>query len=209
MIFINLFFMMFSLISIEINNFYIVGLDKIINLFLDVKTKDYLNLLNYINFKIIIRMRLFDKITLIKITLKSEIIKKIIKIVVAKDSSKVELKNKLKNKSEGNSIIDKRSKKRVKKSFKKILIKLFGKMFKIAEIKLICSMGLCRADITAIITGFFNCLISLMIANYFIKDDKNRIEIESKSVKYYINPIYSEKVEVKLCFLAGISSKMY
>ena len=90
--------MMFSMISIEINNFEIVGLDKIIDLLLNIKSKSYIKLLNYINFKIIIRMRLFGKITLIKITLKSELIKKIIKKVISKNDSKLNSKNNIENK---------------------------------------------------------------------------------------------------------------
>lgn len=249
MIFINIFFMMFSMISIEINNFQIVGLDKIIDLLLNIKSKSYIKLLNYINFKIIIRMRLFGKITLIKITLKSELIKKIIKKVILKNDAKLnsknnienklifkakkELKNVPKNKSKdklknesntktetkitddvkNNVIINPNNKKKSKNAFKNFFIKLISKLilkfFKIAEIKLNCSIGLSRADITSIMAGFLNFLISSLVAYYFTKDGKKKIEIESNDIKYYINPIYSEKVEIKLCFIAGISSKMY
>lgn len=233
MIFINIFFMMFSMISIEINNFQIVGLDKIIDLLLNIKSKSYIKLLNYINFKIIIRMRLFGKITLIKITLKSELIKKIIKKVISKNDSKLnsknniqnkliykakkELKNVPKNKSEDKlkkkAKINLTDKKKSKNAFKNFFIKLISKLilkfFKIAEIKLDCSIGLSRADITSIMAGFLNFLISSLVAYYFTKDGKKKIEIESNDIKYYINPIYSEKVEIKLCFIAGISSKMY
>ena len=237
MIFINIFFMMFSMISIEINNFQIVGLDKIIDLLLNIKLKSYIKLLNYINFKIIIRMRLFGKITLIKITLKSELIKKIIKKVISKNDSKLnskknienksiykakkELKNISKNKSEDklkNALkkkakINLTDKKKSKNAFKNFCIKLISKLilkfFKIAEIKLDCSIGLSRADITSMMAGFLNFLISSLVAYYFTKDNKKKIEIESSDIKYYINPIYSEKVEIKLCFIAGISSKMY
>lgn len=191
MIFINVFFMMFSLISIEINNFYIVGFDNIINLLLDIKKQDYLNMLNYINFKIIIRMRLLEKITLIKITLKSELIKKLIKKFIGKNNLKDNFKSGLKY------------------NFKKVLIKLICKMFKIAEIKLSCAIGLSRADITAITTGILNCFMSSIIAYYFTKESKNKVEIESKNIKYYIRPIYSEKVEIKMHFIIGISSKIY
>ena len=213
--------MMFSMISIEINNFQIVGLDKIIDLLLNIKLKSYIKLLNYINFKIIIRMRLFGKITLIKITLKSELIKKIIIKVISKNDSKLNSKKNIENKSEDklkNALkkkakINLTDKKKSKNAFKNFCIKLISKLilkfFKIAEIKLHCSIGLSRADITSIMAGFLNFLISSLVAYYFTKDGKKKIEIESNDIKYYINPIYSEKVEIKLCFIAGISSKMY
>ena len=209
--------MMFSIVSIEINNFEIVGLDKIIDLLLNIKLKSYIKLLNYINFKIIIniklksyikllnyinfkiiiRMRLFGKITLIKITLKSELIKKIIKKVISKNDSKLnskknienksiykakkELKNISKNKSEDklkNALkkkakINLTDKKKSKNAFKNFCIKLISKLilkfFKIAEIKLHCSIGLSRADITSIMAGFLNFLISSLVAYYFTK----------------------------------------
>lgn len=228
--------MMFSLISIEICNFDIVGLDKIVNLFFNIKAKDYLNMLNYINFEIIIRMRLFGKITLVKITLKSGLIQKIIKKIIKKNDSKTELKDKLENNSKNNSkdnlkvnqknnskgnlkvnskdnsIINEKNgknEKKTKKGLKNFVLKLICKMFKIAEIKLNCSIGLSRADITSIMIGIFNCLISSIIGYYFTKDSKKKMKIETKDINYSINPIYSEKVEIRLCLVAGISSKIY
>ena len=83
----------------------------------------------------------------------------------------------------------KKSKNAFKNFFIKLISKLILKFFKIAEIKLNCSIGLSRADITSIMTGFLNFLISSLVAYYFTKDGKKKIEIESNDIKYYINPI--------------------
>lgn len=200
MVFINVFFMMFSLMSVEINNFEIVGLNEIINLISDIKHKNYLDVVNYINFEIIIKIQLFNRFTLIKITLKSEKITKIAEKKIKKAIKKNKLKfNKNKNKK-SNIII---------KGIKQIFITVIIKMIKIEEIKLNCLIGLSRADVTSIVIGFFNCIISLVIALYFTKVSKDKIKIEKNALKYKIYPIYSDKIEIKGSSVVKVSSKIY
>ena len=202
MVFINVFFMMFSLMSVEINNFEIVGLNEIINLISDIKHKNYLDVVNYINFEIIIKIQLFNRFTLIKITLKSEKIRKIAEKKIKKAIKKNKLKfNKNKNKNKKSNIII--------KGIKQIFITVIIKMIKIEEIKLNCLIGLSRADVTSIVIGFFNCIISLVIALYFTKVSKDKIKIEKNAFKYKIYPIYSDKIEIKGSSVVKVSSKIY
>lgn len=84
MTFINIFFMMFSLVSIEISNISIYGTENILNLAKSVFEKNYLQALNYIKFNLIIRIRIFQKFTLLKITIKNKTIKKIEKFIIRK-----------------------------------------------------------------------------------------------------------------------------
>lgn len=262
MMFVNIFFMMFSLVSIEIKDISIIGIDKILDLFKQIKDKNYIKLINYINFKIIIRIRMFEKLTIMKITLNSNTIKKIAKFFI-----KIFNKRKLKNKKINNEIdnkvdnnienkVDKstvnknkinskivnkkinsksKSKKKTKKFFKKAFIKVLIKTIKIPELKIKCEIGLARADITAVISGMINLLISIILAEYCNykydcnnklknfnkkitesdsnkinnKKNKNILDIDEGAVKYKILPIYSNNVETNFNFLLGISSKFY
>lgn len=84
MFFINIYFMMFSIVSIEISNISIVGIKNISKLIKEIIKKNYLQALNYIKFNLIIRIRIFQKFTLLKITIKNKTIKKVEKFIIKK-----------------------------------------------------------------------------------------------------------------------------
>lgn len=225
MTFINIFFMMFSLVSIEISNISIYGTENILNLAKSVFEKNYLQALNYIKFNLIIRIRIFQKFTLLKITIKNKTIKKIEKFIIRKfvlknNSSNIEIdkynENKIKNTEKGKNKrkINKKKKSKkfnskIKKALKNLAIKILIKSIKIAELKLDFALGLSRADVTAISLGILNSAISAMLALYQNINNKNKVSVDKNSIKYFAKPIYSQNVELKSNLLIGVSSKFY
>lgn len=225
MTFINIFFMMFSLVSIEISNISIYGTENILNLAKSVFEKNYLQALNYIKFNLIIRIRIFQKFTLLKITIKNKTIKKIEKFIIRKfvlknNSSNIEIdkynENKIKNTEKGKNKrkINKKKKSKkfnskIKKALKNLAIKILIKSIKIAELKLDFALGLSRADVTAISLGILNSAISAMLALYQNLNNKNKISVDKNSIKYFAKPIYSQNIELKSNLLIGVSSKLY
>ena len=225
MTFINIFFMMFSLVSIEISNISIYGTENILNLAKSVFEKNYLQALNYIKFNLIIRIRIFQKFTLLKITIKNKTIKKIEKFIIRKfvlknNSSNIEIdkynENKIKNTEKGKNKrkINKKKKSKkfnskIKKALKNLAIKILIKSIKIAELKLDFALGLSRADVTAISLGILNSAISAMLALYQNINNKNKVSVDKNSIKYFAKPIYSQNIELKSNLLIGVSSKLY
>lgn len=185
----------FSTITIELDEFNINDVKKIIAIGTMIEHREIENTIDYMEFNIKISLWLFGFLPINIKKLNNKKIKKILRKIILKNK-KEKQKNEIKYVVKQNKI-------------KKFILAIFKEIYnkiKIKNIKLNMNISLSNAVVTSMCTSMLN-IVSGIISSYLFFNEKNE---KLKEIEYYniqINPIFSNELEFSINLEFKISLK--
>lgn len=184
-------------IKIEIEDIKITDIEKLIKIINEYKNKKYEKVFDYISFKAVIKIQIFKHLNVFKIRLNNKKVKKfVIKILLKELKLKINDYNKYKKQMKIQQNI-----------IENIKPKIF-KCMKINNFDLILCLGVVEADMTALMVGLLNVVISYIYSCYSCYYD-DIYKIELGNINYKINPVYSNDLNFYLLSNIKLSINLY
>lgn len=184
-------------IKIEIEDIKITDIEKLIKIINEYKNKKYEKVFDYISFKAVIKIQIFKHLNVFKIRLNNKKVKKfVIKILLKELKLKINDYNKYKKQMKIQQNI-----------IENIKPKIF-KCMKINDFDLILCLGVVEADMTALMVGLLNVVISYIYSCYSCYYD-DIYKIELGNINYKINPVYSNDLNFYLLSNIKLSINLY
>lgn len=190
-------------ISIQIEDIRINDVENFIKILNEYKKKKFEKIFDYISFKVVITVKLFKMFNILIIKLDNKKIKRVVIKIMLKE---LKIKLKLVNNNNNNEKY-KRKIKLQKKIISKIKPKIL-RCIKIKDLDLILCLGLVEADMTALLVGLLNIIISYIYSCYsFYYENYSKIELEN--ICYKINPVYSNDLIFYMDSRIDLSINLY
>lgn len=190
-------FLCVTSLSVEIEDIRITDVEKLIKIIKEYKNKKYEKVFDYISFKGVIQIKIFNYLNVFKVRLNNKTVKKFVIKILLK-----ELNLKLKD--------YKKYKKQIKMQqnvIENIKPQIF-KCMKINDFDLILCLGMVEADMTALMVGLLNAIISYIYSCYSCYYD-DIYKIELGNINYKINPVYSNDLKFYLFSNIKLSIDLY
>lgn len=190
-------FLCVTSLSVEIEDIRITDVEKLIKIINEYKNKKYEKVFDYISFKAVIKIQIFKHLNVFKIRLNNKKVKKfVIKILLKELKLKINDYNKYKKQMKIQQNI-----------IENIKPKIF-KCMKINNFDLILCLGVVEADMTALMVGLLNVVISYIYSCYSCYYD-DIYKIELGNINYKINPVYSNDLNFYLLSNIKLSINLY
>lgn len=190
-------FLCVTSLSVEIEDIRITDVEKLIKIINEYKNKKYEKVFDYISFKAVIKIQIFKHLNVFKIRLNNKKVKKfVIKILLKELKLKINDYNKYKKQMKIQQNI-----------IENIKPKIF-KCMKINDFDLILCLGVVEADMTALMVGLLNVVISYIYSCYSCYYD-DIYKIELGNINYKINPVYSNDLNFYLLSNIKLSINLY
>lgn len=196
-ILISIIILLLSLITVELTDFDIDSIEKVVGIATMLENERYEKVMDYVNVNIKLNIWLFNFIPIRILKLNNKKLKRIIEKIIIKQQ-KERRKNEIKFIVKQNRI----------KEFVKNFFKLIYPDMKMKKIKLYMNVSLSDACATAICTSILNIVLGIITSYIYNRNYENT----KNAMDYYkvvINPIYSKELKFSVDCKFKLSLKIF